>query len=164
MRPQDIVVLLKIIAIAERSWLLKDLAGELFISPSEISESLHRSYLAGLIDYDKKKVSRQSLMEFLEHGLQYVFPQHPGSMVNGIPTAHSHPYMRQFFNSNTAYVWPEMQGRVRGLAIEPLYNNQTKAIEKDEKLYLLLALVDVIRVGRRREVNEAITKLSNEIL
>lgn len=164
MRPHDIVVLLKIISFADRSWLNKDLANDLYISFSEISESLNRSYIAGLLDYDKKKVHRQSLMEFLEHGLHYVFPQQPGSMVNGMATAHSHSYMRKIFNSDTVYVWPEVTSRERGLAIEPLYPNQPKAAMGDEKLYLLLALIDVIRVGRVREIHEAINKIKIEIL
>jgi Iron dependent repressor, N-terminal DNA binding domain len=164
MRPQDIVILLKIIAIGQSSWQLKDLARELLISPSEVSESLNRSYQAGLIDYDKKNVSRQSLMEFLQYGLQYVFPQHPGAMVNGIPTAHAHPYMRQHFKSDLIYVWPDLHGKERGLAIEPFYPKQPAAAKKDEELYKLLALIDVIRVGRRREINVAVEELSKIIL
>ena len=164
MRPQDIVILLKIIALGKDTWQLKDLARQLFISPSEVSESLNRSQLAGLIDYDKKKVSRQSLMEFLQYGLHYVFPQHPGAMVNGMPTAHAHPYMHQFFSSDLVYVWPDLQGKVRGLTIEPFYPKQTDAAKEDQELYKLLALVDVLRVGRTREINVAIEKLSQVIL
>jgi predicted transcriptional regulator len=97
MRPQDIVILLKIIALTEDIWQLKDLARQLFISPSEISESLNRSYQAGLIDYEKKNVSPQSLMEFLQYGLPYVFLQHPDATVKGIPIAHSHPLHASVF-------------------------------------------------------------------
>jgi predicted transcriptional regulator len=50
MRPQDIVILLKIISKKDKPWQNKDLAKELIISPSEISESLGRSALAGLFD------------------------------------------------------------------------------------------------------------------
>src|SRR5450755_4630092 len=107
MRPQDIVTLLKIIALGSKAWQNKDLSQSLFISSSEISEALNRNEMAGLIDYKKKRVNRQPLMEFLEHGLHYVFPQHPGSMVNGIPTAHSHPFMKQFFSSDLQYVWAD---------------------------------------------------------
>ena len=49
MRPQDIVILLKMITIRKSTWLFKDLAEELKISPSEISESLNRSQIAGFI-------------------------------------------------------------------------------------------------------------------
>ena len=164
MRPQDIVILLKIIALGKNSWQLKDLANELFISPSEVSESLNRSWLAGLIDYEKKRVNRQSLIEFLQYGLHYVFPQHPGSLVNGIPTAYDHPSMDQQFKNDQVYVWPDARGKVRGLTIEPFYPKQTEAIKKDEKLYELLALVDVIRVGRRREIKAAVDALSKIML
>ena len=164
MRPQDIVILLKIIALGKNTWQLKDLARQLYISPSEVSESLNRSFLAGLIDYDKKKVSRQRLMEFLQYGLHYVFPQHPGAMANGMPTAHAHTYMRQYFSSDVVYVWPDLHGKVRGLTIEPFYPKQTEAAKEDEELYKLLALVDVLRVGRTREIKVAAEKLSKIIL
>jgi len=77
MRPHDIVVLLKIVAKGNKVWLNKDLAYELSISPTEISESLHRSMIAGLIDPSKKKVFKKSLLEFLQHGLRYVYRYNP---------------------------------------------------------------------------------------
>jgi len=165
MRPQDIAILLKIISKQSSSWQNKDLAAELFISPAEISESLNRSGMAGLIDYEKKKrVYRQSLMEFLEHGLHYVFPALPGSMVNGLYTAHSHPFMQAQFQSELNYAWPDPRGEVRGLAIEPLFKKQVSAAKLDSTLYLMLALIDVIRVGRVREMKVAIDELKKLIL
>ena len=56
MRPHDVVILLKIVAKGNASWFNKDLANELYISQSEISESLNRSKIAGLISGDKKQV------------------------------------------------------------------------------------------------------------
>jgi len=47
MRPQDIIVLLKIISKNKTPWQNKDLASELFISQSEISDSLNRNSQAG---------------------------------------------------------------------------------------------------------------------
>jgi len=165
MRPQDIVVLLKIVAKKNQPWQNKDLANELFISASEISESLNRSSMAGLIESErKKKVYRQSLMEFIEHGLHYVFPAMPESMVNGLYTAHSHPFMQQHFSSELNYVWPNARGVVRGLSIQPLYKEQVKAAQKDPLLYLMLALIDVIRVGRVREMQIAMEELKKQIL
>ena len=165
MRPQDIVILLKIITKAGSPWQNKDLAAELFLSPAEISISLYRSDSAGLIDYTQSKtVYHQSLMEFIEHGLRYVFPAIPGTMVNGLYTAHSHPFIKAQFSSEMNYVWPEARGDFRGLAIEPLYKDQVKAAQLDPKLYLMLALIDVIRVGRVREMEVAIEELKNQLL
>jgi predicted transcriptional regulator len=92
MRPLDIVVLLKIIALEQTDWLKKDLAEWLQISASEVSESLNRSEIAGLVDGTHRSVMRRSLLEFLQFGLRYVFPQQPGALVVGMPTAHSAPY------------------------------------------------------------------------
>ena len=165
MRPQDIVILLKIIALGNQSWQNKDLAQSLFISSSEISEALNRNEMSGLIDHKKKRVNRQPLMEFLEHGLHYVFPQHPGSMVNGMPTAHCHPYMKQYFDADLQYVWADsINGEERGLSIEPLYPGQVKAARLDAQLYKFLALIDVIRVGRVREIDIAKNELKKDIL
>lgn len=93
MRPQKIAVLLKVVVLNDsgKAWHQKDLAKELFISNSEISESLNRSSLAKLIDFEKRRVQRHSFIEFLKYGFRFVFPQRPGAIVNGVPTAHSHP-------------------------------------------------------------------------
>eukprot|EP01035_Chromulina_nebulosa_P009055 gene9055-12235_t len=127
MRPQDVAILLKIVSGNNQHWQLAVLANSMRISISEISESLNRSRIAGLIDYNKKIVNRQNLLEFLEHGVRYVFPQEPGSMVRGIPTAHSHPTMKEKFISEIDYVWPYIKGTTMGLAVEPFYPKQVEA-------------------------------------
>lgn len=154
MRPHDVVVLLKIICF-ERSWMNKDLSESLFISPSEISESLNRSMIARLISPDKKKVFKNALFKFIENGLSFVFPAEPGAVVRGIPTAHSAPVFKGYIVSNEIYVWPSHNGSAKGQAIIPLYPNQVKAVAIDEKLYDMLALIDTIRVGNTREVEKA---------
>jgi hypothetical protein len=164
MRPQDVVILLKILTTKETSWQYRDLAASLKLSVSEISESLNRSHLAGLVDETKRKVRRQSLMEFIEHGLHYVFPQLPGRLVTGVPTAHSHPFYSKKLVSDMHYVWPDVEGPVQGLSIQPLYKTVTNAIEKDELLYKMLASIDIIRVGNTRELKMALQELHKDIL
>lgn len=163
MRPQDVAILLKIIALNTPSWQLVELSKELFISVSEISESLNRSQLAGLVDHTKKKVYKQNLLEFLEHGVKYVFPQQPGALVRGIATAHSHSFMKKYFESEMNYVWPNVKGELIGQQIEPFYPKQVEAVKNDPTFYKLLALVDVIRVGRLREKKVAIEELNKSI-
>lgn len=158
MRPHDIVVLLKIISLGNK-WLNKDLSESLYISSSEISESLNRSMIARLISPDKKKVFKSALMRFIENGLGFVFPAEPGAIERGIPTAHSAPILNEYFLSEENYVWPSANGKVRGQTIAPLYPNQIKAVINDEKLYNMLALVDSIRVGKVRESEKALELL-----
>ena len=164
MRPLDIVVLLKIIALGQTEWLKKDLAEWLQISASEVSESLNRSEIAGLVDGTHRSVMRRSLLEFLQFGLRYVFPQQPGALVVGMPTAHSAPVLAGSFVATEAYVWPDAFGSVRGQAIEPLYGTVPQACRHDKSLYDLLALTDALRVGRAREIARAQTLLKDRIL
>ncbi len=164
MRPQDVVILLKILLLKGQDWQYRDLAYALSISISEVSDSLKRSHIAGLVNESKKKVFRQSLMEFIEYGLHYVFPQIPGTMVAGYPTAHSHPYFKKKFISHEQFVWPYIDGNVRGLAVEPLYKAAVEASQKDSDLYLMLASIDMIRLGRARERKAALLQLKKMIL
>ena len=164
MRPQDIVILLKIISLAvkDEPWQFRDLSASLNISISEISGSLRRSEQAGLIN--GKKVARNSLMEFIQYGLKYVFPQKPGSIATGMPTAHSHPFYKERIVSSHPYIWPSFDGNERGESIEPLHKGVINASAKDKIFYLLLASVDIIRVGRLREIEIAIEELEKYIL
>lgn len=155
MRPQDIAILIKVMSMKGRPWLVKDLAFELFLSQSEVSESLHRSMYAGLIDGDKKWVQSQNFHEFILYGLRYVFPQQPGSIVRGMPAAHSHPRLQNKFIADTKLVWPDPESNSIGLSIEPFYSKQVKAAKQDESLYYNLCLIDMIRGGKPREVNYA---------
>lgn len=164
MRPHDLVVLLKIAAKGKQSWFMKDLSYELGISSSEISESINRSAIAGLIAPNKKTLMKLALLDFLEHGLRYVYPQQAGALVRGIPTAHSAPPLNKIIKSEEPYVWASANGNVRGQSITPLHPSVAEAIQKDEKLYELLALVDALRVGKSREKGIAIKELKTRLL
>ncbi len=163
MSPIDILILLKIVRQGSEPWFQQSMANELFISQSEISKSIKRSQYAGLIDPGGKKVMRQGLMEFLQYGIRYVFPQQPGPVMRGIPTAHSMSPLNQEIDSNEDYVWPSGTGQVRGHSIIPLYASVVKAVQHDQPLHELLALVDALRVGRSRERNLAIEFLKQRI-
>ncbi len=165
MRPQDIVILLKIISIKNDDWYYADLAHSLKISASEVSEALNRCKIARLIDSKKRKVHTHSLHEFLSYGLKYVFPAEPGAIVRGIPTAHSAPPINNHISSGKeTYVWPYAKGTKRGQAIEPLYRTIPEIAHEDNLFYELLVIVDTIRIGRVREIKFATEELEKRIL
>lgn len=151
MKPQDVVLLLKIVSMDTSNWNQKPVSEELCVSQSEISESVARLKFAGLLAPDGKSVMKMSLMEFLEHGIKYVFPEKPGAVVRGMPTSHSAYPLKDELSSTEDYVWPHAKGTVRGHAISPLYKSVPDAAKKDASLYGLLTLVDALRVGRVRE-------------
>ncbi|NND82298.1 MAG: hypothetical protein HKN50_07710 [Gammaproteobacteria bacterium] len=163
MRPQDIVVLLKIASHQDETWQQIPVAKQLGLSQSEMSKSLNRSKYAGLIDETGRKVRKLALMDFIQYGLPYVFPQRPGSIVRGVPTAHSAPPLNKQIKSDEAYVWPYSKGSVRGQSISPLYKTVPEATEHDLALYELLALVDAIRLGSSREKKLAISEMKKRI-
>ena len=164
MRPQDLIVLLKIVSLKKQVWRNSDLAYALQISASEISEALNRCKFAGLIDSQKQKVHTNSLTEFLIYGLKYVFPVKPGAVTRGIPTAHSaSPIKEQIMSGSDIYVWPYSNGIQRGQSIEPLYKTVPSIIHEDSLFYELLAITDTLRVGRVREVQIAVKELKKRI-
>lgn len=161
MRPQDIVILLKIIALGEEEWYNKDLAFQLNISNSEVSESLNRSRIGGLIKDDKRTIYREELLEFLVYGLKYVFPAVPGRLLRGMPTAYSAPVLKDEFVVDDPHVWPAKGHSIKGIAIPPLYETVPQACDNDSQLYDLLALIDALRVGEQK--NEVVERLAKKI-
>lgn len=163
MKPQDVVILLKIIALKNNKWQQLPLAKSLKMSQSEVSQSVARSKYADLLDTSGKLVMRQTLMDFLQYGLAVAFPAKPGAVVRGIPTAHSVTPLKNEIQSSEAYVWPYANGNVRGHGIPPLYETVPLAVIEDENLHALLALADALRLGKAREKNIAVLELKNRI-
>jgi hypothetical protein len=164
MRPQDIVILLKITSTKKENWLNKEIADSLFISHSEVSEALNRCRAAKLIDISKRKVYTNSLLEFLFYGLKYVFPAEPGKMVRGIATAHSAPPLNKHIKGGfDIYVWQYDEGNCKGQQIEPLYKTVPEASLVDNDLYELLTIVDALRVGKVRELKLAKVELEKRL-
>jgi hypothetical protein len=163
LKPQDIVILMKIIALGSEEWSQKPLADSLHMSQSEISQALARLRYSGLLS-ENKKIMKLALMDFLQYALRYVFPQHPGPIVRGVPTAHSAYPLNEKILGSESYVWPHSKGKVRGQAIYPLYVTVPDAIVHDESFYQLMTLLDVLRVGRNREKDLAIKELRMRIL
>ena len=163
MRPQDVVILLKIASKKLLPWQMKDLAMELMISSSEVSESINRSVQAGLISADKKTLMKGAVLEFLNHGLKYVYPQHPGAIVRGIATAHSALPLKRFIQSKDNYVWSWPEGNIRGQSIQPLHPSVPAACIKDKELHELLSLADALRLGKKREQEIAFKELEKKL-
>jgi hypothetical protein len=159
LKPQDIVLLLKIVSDKNPGWNQKPVAEALGLSQSEVSEAVSRCKYAGLLAPDGKTVMKTALFEFLKFGLRYVFPQHPGAVVRGVPTSHSAEPLKEEIQSNEVYVWPYGKGNIRGHSILPLYPSVPEAALRDSKLHELLALTDALRVGRAREREIAIKEL-----
>ena len=164
MRPQDIVILLKLLSMGDNQWNNADIAKSLKISASEVTEALNRCRIARLIDTTKRIVYANAFKEFLIFGLKYVFPTEPGASVRGVPTAHSAKPISEHISGGTEnYVWPDGKGTGRGFAIEPLYRTVPEIVDEDTPLYELLVIADTLRLGRAREIQIAIAELEKRL-
>jgi len=153
-KPQDIVVALKLCLGGQPSSYAQ-LAKSLGLSASEAHAAVRRLGEARLIDLGTKEVRRREVfLNFLCHGVPYVFPAQPSGISRGLPTAWAAPVFKSLSSSldqNYPPVWPDPEGTRQGAAILPLYPSVPFAARQDPELYDLLALVDGLRIGRARE-------------
>lgn len=164
LKPQDVVILLKLVVLGTRSWTYQRLAEELAMSQSEVHAGGRRAVAARLMNEavtGNDRINYPALKEFLIHGVRYAYPPKHGGLTRGMPTGYAAPPLnRMIVGSNEPPpVWPYADGPVRGLSFEPLYPSVPVAAERDPKLYELLALVDAMRDGRARERNIAAKEL-----
>lgn len=166
LKPQDVLVVLKLAAQPETAWSYPKLAAELAMSASEVHASVRRATRSGLLREDERHTpNRKALLEFLVHGVKYAFPAERGGLTRGLPTAHATAPLHAHFaaTEEPPPVWPDPDGTVRGEELEPLYRSVPKAARADPSLYELLALVDAVRGGRARERELAVKELRSRL-
>jgi len=167
MKPQDILVLLKICAMSGKRWNIGSVAKSIAMSASEVHSAIKRLEKSDLLRKEGKSPYARSpniasVEEFLAHGVKFAFPAETGGKTRGVPTAHSAPPLSTLIvaDDDDALVWPHESGTARGQGVTPLYSSVPLAVRDDPDLHALLALVDGIRIGRTRERELAVTELS----
>jgi hypothetical protein len=153
LKPQDVLVLLKLVAIGKRHWTYSGLAGELGMSASEVHGAIKRLSTAQLFFPDSETVFHGNAVEFLVSGVRYAFPAERGTQTVGLPTAHAAPPLNEQIVPGRSLppIWPSRHGGVPGISLTPLYPSVPEAAHADPHLYELLALVDALRIGKARE-------------
>ena len=164
LRPQDVVVLLRLSLQQGSAPTYAALAEELKLTASEIHAGVERSMAAQLLRKDaagKPVVLLEPLRLFVQHGVRYCFPATRGEVTRGVPTSYAAPPMNTLIvqSSEPAPVWPHKLGKVRGAAFYPLYPTVPEAALGNPALYELLVLVDAVRGGSPRERALAIAEL-----
>ena len=164
LKPQDVVVALKLCGYPNGRPAMSIIANDLSLSPSEVHGAIGRLRGSRLL-YGKDRPNISALEEFLVHGLKYAFPAEHGEVTRGIPTSYAaEPLKSEISMSNDLPpVWPWREGNTRGVGLEPLYKSVPQAALRDSNLYQFLALVDAIRDGRAREREIAERDLVNRL-
>lgn len=156
LKPQDIVVLIKLFSYAEGDRpSYAQMASALDMSASEVHSAIKRLAVARLVhssEFDYRPIPA-AVLEFLIHGVKYAFPARRGSVVRGMPTSFAAEPIARLVQAVEGEhpVWPDSNAGARGVALEPLYRSVPAAARKDPLLYERLALIDAIRSGRSRE-------------
>lgn len=175
LKPQDIVILLKLLAIKVAfkrnskkrfSGTQSNLATHLCMSSSEVNAAIKRLSIAGLIGTTARKslqfeeqdsywVIKYAAKECLIHGVKYFFPGMLGEYIVGVPTAYAAPILKTHLQlgKEPLPVWPSLDAfeggpsLEKGLALEPLYPSITRSLVEypDLIFYELLTLIDTLR-------------------
>jgi hypothetical protein len=162
LKPQDLLVLLWLVARGAEPWSYAQAASALRMSSAEVHAALKRAAHAGLYAAAERRPVRAALREFLVHGARYAFAPERLGVTRGVPTAHAAPPLAGRIVArpeDLPLVWPDAEGEVRGEGLEPLYRSAPQAARANPRLYHLLALLDALRVGRARE-----RKIAEELL
>jgi hypothetical protein len=156
LKPQDVLVLLKVAAHPRQRWTYAALGKALSMSASETHASVKRAMAAGLAVSQGREgwlPVRPALLEFILHGVRYVWPAILGPAKRGVPTAFGAEPLASLLNATPgeAPVWAHAEGSAKGPTLSPLYRTVPKAALADPELHRLLALLDAVRTGRARE-------------
>jgi hypothetical protein len=155
LKPQDVVVVLKVLIYGGNRPSFAQMAKDLMMSSSEVHAAMKRAQAARLLHGPElsNRPIVSALEEFLIHGVKYAFPAEHGGPSRGIPTSYAAEPLNRLISpgDEPIPVWPYPKGESRGIAFEPLYKLLPWAAVRDPILYKQLTLVDAIRDGRARE-------------
>lgn len=155
LKPQDIVVALKLLGYDSPRPPIAQIARDLVLSSSEVHAAMKRCQAARLLHGPElsNRPIVSALEEFLIHGIKYAFPAEHGEPTRGVPTSYAAAPLNLLIDpgDEPIPVWPFGKGEKRGIAFAPLYTLLPVAALQDPILYEQLALIDAIRDGRARE-------------
>ena len=168
LRPQDLVILLRLALERGPAPTYAALAAELGMTASEVHGAVERAVAAQLAHKDtsgKAVVILAALRLFVQHGARYCFPATRGGLTRGMPTGYAAAPLKDLIvpGGDPLPVWPHKDGTVRGVAFYPLYPRVPDAAGRNPALYELLVLFDAVRGGSARERALAIDLLEKRL-
>jgi hypothetical protein len=154
LKPQDLVVAFKLVLLRGQRMTYQELGKQLHLSQFEAHAAVQRLLAARLVsDTEGLHPVRSVFADFVCCGAIYAYPAVRTEPTIGVPTAHGALPLRELvlFSEESTPVWPDPQGKARGIGLLPLYEKVTQAAKDDALLHELLALFDALRIGQARE-------------
>ena len=159
-KSQDVLVLAALMGGKVESLPFAKIAEKAKLSVSEAFAAVGRLQESSLVN-SERRVNRCNAIEFLTHALRYICPPRYGEeKAIGMPAAFAAPVAADDFAvAGEIPVWPCDDGNTSGRPLEPIYPSAPKAAAADRTIYDNLALFDMLRGGRLRELAYAADKL-----
>ena len=165
MKEVDVYVLLSFLVKKNSKETIRDWQNRSGISKAVLGRSMKFLRQAKLVA-ENEPIYR-NIEEFLIHGFSYVFPIEKGRVTRGFISGIDATKLKSDFVDNEyPIVWAHPEGNVKGFSVPPLHKAIPEMIAKnklEQNVYEMLALLDVLRVGQRREI-EAAKKRLKELL
>ena len=164
-KPQDVLVACQLAILGNKTQTHAWLSETLHLSSSTVFASLKSLKLAKLVTASGAgpKVVGQKLLEFLVYGVPTIYYPQKTEVVRGVATAVFSPHFRERFTTDKdlPVVWPYSKGKETGEGLVPLYPSIPIACSKSLDLYQLMATIEILRIGKAREKDAAISYLED---
>lgn len=168
LRPVDVVAAVRITSLAasRKEWTCQDLGRDLGVSTSTAYLAVDRCRRAQLV-LPSGQVSRERLRDTLLYVVPLVYPASYEGPGQGTPTATSASYASDagMFEKrpDVPLVWPSTQ-KVKGVIVLPLHASVPELAARDNLLYELLALADVMRIGSEQDKKLAVKYVEQRLV
>lgn len=169
-RPVDIVVLVHLYVEQSRRrsslsyfdqdlWTYQRLADDLLLPKSTLFRSIQNAESGRLLN--SKRLNEARFIHFLMYGVPVIFPATPGAMDIGTPTSMTANLFGSAYQlvSTTPHIWPNPNGQIKGITVEPLHACAIGLAERDSDAHRILAAVDGLRLGGARETETSLAFL-----
>ena len=147
LKPLDLTVLAFLRSeLRDEAWTQQQVAHGLQIAQSSVHRALQQLKASDLLGKHDR-----AFREVLVHAVRHVYPPVLGAPTAGVLTSGGHRPLSSALPDADKLVWPHPEGPDHGTALVPLHPCVPGAALAHPRFHSLMALIDVLRVGRVRE-------------
>lgn len=177
LKPQDIVVGLLVASQMQLNSYLnrREMAGLSGLSLGEVANCYKRLSVLHLIvpaprlngtepSAFTNRLNVSAMTEFLCYGVRYYSQPEVSGYGRGVPTGWNCPALSSpggMISRDVPLAWPSSSGGVNGELITPIHQCAVRASAQNPFVYAMCSLIDVMRVGRPREISIARDQIKN---
>lgn len=161
LKPQDLLVAVKIALTPQDAFTYGRLAAAVGLVPSRVHASVKFLTLARLVTGSSRDglfANNARLVELIVHGVPFIFPALIGGASRGMATGISQldAGSNLSISAESDYVWPDAAGVDRGNAISPIHSSVVTASRNDPAVHKMFSAIDALRIGAAREREMAV--------